>query len=173
MGGEIDVHSIIDEGTRFVIRFPLKSPMISKAEDLSISASTGSELMIRESEKTHKKKIKLLLVDDEKSYVKVLSKRLSRRRFEVTTAFSGAEAIQALRRMDFDAAVLDLKMPDMDGLEVLKIFKKMYGKMEVIMLSGHESEQTVREGIKYGAFDYLAKPCDIEKLIDTIRKAVS
>ena len=70
-------------------------------------------------------------------------------------------------------SVLDLKMEDMDGLEVLKIFKKMYSEMEVIILSGHESEQAAQEGIKFGAFDYLSKPCDIEKLIATIRKSVS
>ena len=126
-----------------------------------------------ESEKGPKKLIKLLLVDDEKSFVNVLSKRLGRRNIDVTTTFSGAEAIQALRRVDFDVAVLDLKMEDMDGLEVLKIFKKMYAKMEVIILSGHESEQAAREGMKYGAFEYLSKPCDIEKLVTTIRKTVS
>jgi DNA-binding NtrC family response regulator len=112
-------------------------------------------------------------VDDEKGFAKVLSKRLSRRNIEVKTTYNGAEAIQALRRVDFDVAVLDLKMDDMDGLEVLKIFKKMYAKMEVIILSGHESEHAAQEGIKYGAFAYLSKPCDIEKLIATIKKSIS
>ena len=119
------------------------------------------------------KKIKVLLVDDEKNFVEVLYKRLSRRNVDVTKTFSGTEGIQALRKVDFDVAILDLKMEDMDGLEVLKIFKKMYPKMEVIILTGHESEQTAREGLKYGAFAYLTKPCDFEYLIDTIRKAVS
>jgi DNA-binding NtrC family response regulator len=63
-------------------------------------------------------------------------------------------------------------MEGMDGLEVLKVFKKMYSKMEVIILSGHESEQVAREGIKDGAFAYLAKPCDFEDLVDTIKKAI-
>jgi len=130
--------------------------------------------MMNESEDIHKKKkIKLLLVDDEREFVKVLFKRLSRRDMDVTMAFNGKDAIQALRKVDFDVAVLDLKMEDMDGLEVLKVFKKMYPKMEVIILSGHESEQTAREGIKYGAFDYLSKPCDFKELIATIEKAIS
>jgi DNA-binding NtrC family response regulator len=130
--------------------------------------------MMNESEDIHtKKKPKILLVDDEREFVKVLFKRLSRRDMDVTMAFSGTDAIQALRKVDFDVAVLDLKMEDMDGLEVLKIFKKMYPKMEVIILSGHESEQTAREGIKYGAFDYLSKPCDFKELIATINKAIS
>jgi len=173
MGGDIDVHSIVDEGTRFEIRFPLENAIVSKAAEPPLSTATVPELIKQESEYIEKRKVKLLLVDDEKSFVSVLSKRLGRRNIDVTTTFSGAEAIQALRRVDFDVAVLDLKMEDMDGLEVLKIFKKMYAKMEVIILSGHESEEAERKGMKYGAFEYLSKPCDIEKLIAIIRKSVS
>jgi two-component system NtrC family sensor kinase len=173
MGGEIDVHSIVDEGTRFEIRFPLKSPLNIKAEDSLLSTSAGVEVMARENENVLKKRIKLLLVDDEESFVKVLSKRLERRNIAVTTALSGTEGIQALRKVDFDVAVLDLKMEDMNGLEVLKIFKKMYFEMEVIILSGHESERAAREGMEYGACAYLAKPCNLEELINTIKKALS
>ena len=64
-------------------------------------------------------------------------------------------------------------MKDMNGIEVLKIFKKMYPKMAVIILTGHESEQTVGEGMNYGAFAYISKPCDFEELVATIRKAIS
>ena len=67
----------------------------------------------------------MLLVDDEVGYLEVLSKRLTHRGFKVTTASSGAEAIRAVRRWDFDVAVVDLKMEDMDGIEVLKMLKKM------------------------------------------------
>jgi len=128
---------------------------------------------MRENEKLIQKKTKLLLVDDEKRFVDVLFKRLNKRNIDVTTAFSGSEGIQALRKVDFDVAILDLKMEDMDGLEVLKIFKKMYSKMEVIILTGHESEHTTQEGMKYGAFAYISKPCDFEELICTIRQAIS
>ena len=116
-------------------------------------------------------RIKLLLVDDEAGYVHVLSNRLGKRKIDVTKALSGTEAIQALRRADFDVAVLDLKMEDMDGIEVLKIFKKMDPDMEVIMLTGHGSEKAAREGIEFGAFDYLTKPCEFEELITKIRDA--
>ena len=116
--------------------------------------------------------IKLLLVDDEAGYVHVLSNRLGKKKIDVTTALNGTEAIQALRRADFDVAVLDLKMEDMDGIEVLKIFKKMDPEMEVIMLTGHGSETAAREGIEFGAFDYLTKPCEFEELIAKIREAV-
>ncbi|MBW2061490.1 MAG: response regulator [Deltaproteobacteria bacterium] len=115
--------------------------------------------------------IKLLLVDDEEDYVYVLSNRLSRRNIEVTKAYSGLEAIQALRKEDFDVAVLDLKMEDMDGIEVLKIFKKMYPEMAVIMLTGHGSETAALEGIQFGAYDYLTKPCELDELVQKIRQA--
>lgn len=130
-------------------------------------------MILPESQNIDAKPIKVLLVDDEKNFVEVLFKRLSKRNIDVTKAFSGTEGIQALRSEDFDVAILDLKMEDLDGLEVLKIFKKMYAKMEVIILTGHESEQSAQEGLKYGAFAYMTKPCDFEKLIDTIRKAAS
>ena len=117
-------------------------------------------------------RIKVLLVDDEEAYVNVLSNRLGKRKMAVTKALSGLEAIQALREEDFDVAVLDLKMEDMDGIEVLKIFKKMLPQMPVIMLTGHGSEQAAREGIESGAFDYLIKPCDLEELIGKIKEAL-
>jgi DNA-binding response OmpR family regulator len=115
--------------------------------------------------------IRLLIVDDEVGFVNILAKRLRRRNMEVTSAYTGTEAIQILRKQDFDVAVLDLKMEEMDGIEVLKIFKKMDPKMVVIMLTGHGSEQATREGIEFGAFDYLTKPCELEELLAKIREA--
>jgi len=116
--------------------------------------------------------IQLLLVDDEEGFVNVCANRLAKRNVAVTKAYSGAEGIQALRKQDFDVAVVDLKMEDMDGIEVLKIFRRMDPRMAVIMLTGHGSEQAAREGIEEGAFDYLTKPCELEDLIDKIREAV-
>jgi DNA-binding response OmpR family regulator len=118
------------------------------------------------------KPIRLLLVDDEEGFVDVLSNRLAWRSIDVTKAYSGSEAIQILRREDFDVAVLDVKMEDMDGIEVLKVFRRMVPKMAVIMLTGHGSERAAREGIEYGAFDYLMKPCELEELLAKIRQAV-
>ena len=116
--------------------------------------------------------IKLLLVDDEEGFGTVLAKRLGKRQIEVTVALSGTESIRILRKHDFDAAVLDLKMEDMDGIEVLKIFKKMCPQMAVIMLTGHGSEQAAKDGMQYGAFDYLTKPCELEELVGIIVAAV-
>lgn len=115
---------------------------------------------------------RLLLVDDEIAYLEVLAKRLTRRGFTVTTASSGSEAIRALRQWEFDLAVVDLKMEDMDGIEVLKVFKKMDPSIRVVMLTGHGSERAAREGIAQGAFDYLIKPVGIEVLVATITAAL-
>ena len=114
---------------------------------------------------------RLLLVDDEKGYVNVLANRLAKRGIAVTKTFSGEEALQAVRKQDFDVAVLDLKMEDMDGLEVLKVFKKMCPQMAVIMLTGHGSEEAARDGLRLGAFDYLTKPCEFTELLSKIKAA--
>jgi DNA-binding NtrC family response regulator len=115
--------------------------------------------------------IRLLLIDDEVGYVNVLSNRLSKRNFQVGKAYSAAEAFQIMRKRDFDVAVLDLKMEDMDGIEILKILKKMAPELVVIMLTGHGSAEAAQEGIKQGAFDYLTKPCELDELIQKIQEA--
>jgi DNA-binding NtrC family response regulator len=127
--------------------------------------------MVMVSEKTRLAPIRLLLIDDEVGYVNVLSNRLSKRNFQVGKANSGAEAFQILRQKDFDVAVLDLKMEDMDGIEILKILKKMAPELVVIMLTGHGSAEAAHEGIKQGAYDYLTKPCELDKLIQKIQEA--
>jgi DNA-binding NtrC family response regulator len=115
--------------------------------------------------------IRILLVDDEIGYVNVLANRLSKRNILAAKAFSGTEAIQALRKEDFDVIILDLKLEDMDGIEVLKILKKMDPTVNVIMLTGHGSEEAAKDGIKEGAYDYLTKPCELDELIKKIREA--
>ncbi|MGO9312975.1 MAG: response regulator [Syntrophobacteraceae bacterium] len=130
--------------------------------------STGEAI---NAEKEQIKSTKLLLIDDEEGYVTILAKRLAKRNFLVKTALSGVEAIRILRSESFDLAVLDLKMEDMDGIEVLKVFKAMEPEMPVIILTGHGSETAAREGMEFGAFDYLVKPCDLSELVDRIREA--
>ncbi|MBD3872454.1 MAG: response regulator [Acidobacteria bacterium] len=121
----------------------------------------------------HLEGIRLLLVDDEVGYLEVLAKRLTRRGFKITTANTGAEAIRDLRKSDFDVAVVDLKMEDMDGIEVLKVLKRMVPALHVIILTGHGSERAAREGISQGAFDYLIKPIGLDPLIARIHAAMS
>ncbi len=120
----------------------------------------------------HAPPVRVLLVDDESGFTNVLAKRMKKRGLETVSASGGAEAIRKLRAEDFDVAVLDLKMEDMDGIEVLQVFRKMVPEMPVIMLTGHGSETAAREGMRSGASDYLLKPCDLDELIAKIREVI-
>jgi DNA-binding NtrC family response regulator len=128
---------------------------------------------MEEKQTTSVSQIRLLLVDDEAGFINVLAKRIEKRNFLVRKAYSGYEAVMLLNQEKFDVAVLDLKMEDMDGIELLKILKKTSPDLQVIMLTGHGSEIAAKDGIKFGAADYLIKPCDFEELIEKIRQAVS
>ena len=89
----------------------------------------------------------------------------------VVTSPTGQAGIQALRRRDFDAAVLDLKMEDMDGIELLKIFRNMDPHLGVVMLTGHGSAKAREDGQRLGAFAYLNKPCEFADLRAAIQSA--
>lgn len=116
-------------------------------------------------------KPRLLLVDDEEMYLEYLSKRLIRARYDVAKCLSGEEALEKIRNYDFDVIVLDVIMPGIDGIETLGKIKKLKPGSEVILLTGHTSLESGIEGIKLGAFDYLQKPCDTEKLVSKIDQA--
>ncbi|MDD2605758.1 MAG: response regulator [Desulfobacterales bacterium] len=117
--------------------------------------------------------IRLLIIDDEIVFVEVLAKRLSRRGVRVEKAFSGQQGIQKLRHCDYDAVLLDLKMVDMDGLEVLKVIKIIDPDLPVILLSGHGASEAAQRGLAGGAFDFLAKPYDLDRLMEKIQAAVA
>lgn len=121
-------------------------------------------------EKVRPNHLRVMLVDDEACFVEVMSKRLTRRGFEVVTACAGIEAIRNMREHDFDVVVVDLKMEDMDGIELLRILRLMDPELPVLMLTGHGSEQAAREGMALGAMDYLNKPCDLAELVTRIRE---
>ena len=116
--------------------------------------------------------LRLLIIDDERGFVSALAKRLGKRNIQVAQAYSGREGIQVLRKSDFDVVLLDLKMEDIDGMEVLKIIKIMVPELPVIMLSGHASEETALIGKKAGAYDYLTKPYELNELIAKIHSAI-
>ena len=115
--------------------------------------------------------LRLLQVDDEASFTEVLSKRLRRRGLDVTVAQSGGEAMEAVTQGGFDAAVVDFKMADMDGLTLLKWLKSRMPGLPVFMLTGHGSGEAAREGLAAGAADYLIKPCDLHELLTKIAAA--
>jgi DNA-binding NtrC family response regulator len=116
--------------------------------------------------------LRLLIIDDERGFVSTLAKRLAKRNIQASQAYSGREGIQVLRKSDFDVVLLDLKMEDIDGMEVLKIIKIMVPDLPVIMLSGHASDETARIGKQAGAFEYLTKPYELDELIEKIHLAV-
>jgi DNA-binding NtrC family response regulator len=116
-------------------------------------------------------KIKLLIVDDEVKFLDSIAQRLQLRDFDVTKATNGQEAIEATRREKYDLALLDLKMPGIDGRQVLEILKKEHKFLEVIILTGHGSVDSAVECTKLGAFDYLPKPYELDKLLEVLKKA--
>lgn len=115
--------------------------------------------------------IKLLVVDDEIEFLNALSKRLEMRDFKVTKASNGDEAVQAAKNDKFDLALLDLKMPGMDGKQVLEILKKEHKYIEVIILTGHGSLDSAVECTKLGAYGYLPKPYELDELIKILKEA--
>jgi len=116
---------------------------------------------------------KILLVDDEIIFTNNMSKLLTSRGYLVTAVNNGESAIRALEEKDFDVVVLDLKMPGMDGITTLKEIKKLGLFTETLILTGHGSVDTALEAIKIGAYDYLAKPCEIDELVEKIEGAWS
>ena len=116
-------------------------------------------------------KISLLIVDDEERFLSTTQKLLEKKGIRTFTATSGNAGYEVLETNPVDVVVLDVKMPGMSGMGVLKRIKKDFPEVEIIMLTGHATVQTAVGGIKYGAFDYLMKPCDIDVLVDKIREA--
>jgi DNA-binding NtrC family response regulator len=117
-------------------------------------------------------KINVLLVDDEKDYVTTLAERLDIRDIGSSVALSGEQALDLLDKGEEpDVMVLDLRMPGIDGMEVLERVKKEHPQIQVIILTGHGSEKEEREARRLGAFEYLSKPADTNRLIETVRGA--
>ena len=114
---------------------------------------------------------KILLVDDEIVFTDNMSRLLTSRGYLVTAVNNGESAIRELEAKDFDVVVLDLKMPGMDGITTLKEIKKLDLFTETLILTGHGAVDTALEAIKIGAYDYLAKPCEIDELVEKIEGA--
>ncbi|MDL1976767.1 MAG: response regulator [Deltaproteobacteria bacterium] len=110
-------------------------------------------------------RIRMLLVDDEDDFRITLANRLKLRKIDITDAASGSEAIELVKQKPFDVAVIDVKMPGIDGIETLAEIKKIDPSIEVIMLTGHASIESGMESMKIGAYDYVMKPCDIDELL--------
>lgn len=116
-------------------------------------------------------KEKVLLVDDEPEFTETLSQRMQSRGVSVDTAASGPEALAMARDRSYDAIILDLSMPEMDGIETLKRLREGNPDLQVILLTGYATVQKGIEAIKLGAMDFLEKPAEIQKLLEKIRQA--
>ncbi len=114
---------------------------------------------------------KILLVDDEREFVQTLSERLMMRDLGSAVAYDGESALEVAREDEPDVMILDLKMPGIDGIEVLRRIKKTQPEIEVIILTGHGSEADKTICMQLGAFAYLQKPVDIDELSATIKAA--
>jgi two-component system, OmpR family, response regulator VicR len=115
---------------------------------------------------------KLLLVDDEEAFVAAMEKRLTMMNVEITTAYTGEEGLRKLEEdPDIDVVLLDVKMPGIDGIATLREIKTKHPMTEVTMLTGHATVESVIEGMKLGASDYLVKPCDIDELVAKVEEA--
>jgi len=116
-------------------------------------------------------KIKLLMVDDEDKFLQSISRRLGLQNFDVTGASNGEEAIACAENGFFDVAVVDMQMPGMDGVQVLKKLKDRHKYLEIIILTGHATIDSAVESTKLGAFKYLEKPYAFENFVEIIKDA--
>ena len=114
---------------------------------------------------------KVLLVDDEKEFLEIMAERMEAREMDVTTTTSPQDALKKAQEENYDAIVLDLMMPEMDGIETLKELKKKDPDLQVILLTGHATVQKGVEAMKMGATDLLEKPADLKVLTEKIKKA--
>lgn len=114
---------------------------------------------------------KILLIDDEKDFLDIMSERMKNRGMDVETAPSAKEAFEKVKKQNFDAIIVDLLMPEMDGLETLKELKKMNPDLQIILLTGNATVEKGIEAMKLGAMDLLEKPADINSLMERIKKA--
>ncbi len=120
---------------------------------------------------TSREKPRLLLVDDEIPFITNLLKLLSRRGYEVSTAYDGESALRLLQEQEFDVVILDQNMPGKDGISVLKDLKAIQPHLEVIILTGFSSIDKALKGCELGAYDYVSKPIQLGDLEAKIRQA--
>ena len=112
--------------------------------------------------------LRVLIVDDEEELVSALEERLSLRGFTATGVTTGEEALVHLEAEPCDIVLLDVKMPGLGGLEVIRRIKTDHPGVEVVLLTGHGSQNSVEEGMDLGAFDYLMKPVKISTLLQVL-----
>lgn len=114
----------------------------------------------------------ILLIDDELTFLETVITRLRLRGIAAEGVESGEKALEAMRAGHFDAVVLDVSMPGMDGVATLRELKRINSEVPVVMLTGHATLETADKGMELGAFDYMMKPCPIDELLDKVSEAI-
>ncbi len=117
------------------------------------------------------KSFNVLVIDDERDFLEPLVERLQLRKLQAAGADSGEAGLKHLAENPVDVVVLDVKMPGMGGIQVLKEIKKLHPLVEVVLLTGHASVESGMEGLELGAFDYLIKPVKLDDLMERIMEA--
>src|SRR6266511_3241984 len=117
-------------------------------------------------------RIRILAVDDDAVACQLLQEVLEQEGYQVSTATCGQEAVDLAREVPFDLAIVDIRIPDISGIEVLKALKRINTQMPVLMTTAYSSMDTAIEAIRQGAYDYLSKPCKIEELSLTVKRAL-
>jgi two-component system OmpR family response regulator len=117
--------------------------------------------------------VKVLIVDDEREFSDVLAERMESRGFQVDIVESGAEALRKVGKRTYDAIVLDLAMPKMDGIETLRRLLEANEDLQIIILTGHATMEKGIEAVKQGAAEFLEKPADLDLLVEKIKAAQS
>jgi len=115
--------------------------------------------------------IKILIVDDEVRFLSTLKQRLELRGFDVVAVTNGSSAIEAARAASFDVALVDLKMPGLDGEEVLRVLRAEHPLLEVVILTGHGSIESAVSCTQAGSYNYLQKPCETDELLGVLKDA--
>ena len=117
---------------------------------------------------------KILIIEDEESIRRVLNKILKEENpsYEIFQANDGVSGFEMIKKEDFDLVLCDIKMPKMDGIEVLQLVKKIKPDIPIVMISGHGDLETAVSTMRYGAYDYISKPPDLNRLLNTVRNAL-
>jgi DNA-binding NtrC family response regulator len=119
-----------------------------------------------------KKKPIILVVDDEKIVLELFRRILKKKEYTVLTANNDKEALELVEKEKPDLVILDLQLPGISGIEVLRRIKKIDENIEVIVITGYGTKKTVKTAMKLGAYDYITKPLDINYLSSLIKKAL-
>jgi DNA-binding NtrC family response regulator len=115
--------------------------------------------------------MKLLIVDDEERFLYSMQKLLKRKGYDVETTTSGETCLEILKEQLFDVVILDIKMPGIGGMETLKLIKRFFPTVEVIMLTGHGTGEYAVDALMWGAADFLIKPISVPDLIGKVEEA--